>query len=396
MSSEARLPQERAPEVEGAIHAFSAVLEDLQSGHAQLAERAQRVEAELCRANESLEAKVQELDAVKRDLEAILSCLPTGVVVRSADGKVERANEAALSILDCTAEQLSGNTGWAGLEGPEATGEVHDFVRADGTRFALSNRYSPVRLDNGDEVGSVEILDDRTALQAMTRRVHGLDKMAALGTMAGGIAHEIRNPLNAVKGFAALLEPRLPADSQEAHWSRRIQDGVDECNAIITSMLTFADPERLALETVDVRELVEDSLGAFAREPRQPRAHEITTDVEDMSLAGDRIKLRQALRNLVANALDAQPEGGEIHVEVSRTDGGACFRVTDSGPGIPPDLADRVADPFFTTHADGTGLGLALVYTIARLHGGSLEVATEPAPQGGADVRLTIPLSPGS
>lgn len=369
-------------DVEGAICAFTKVLAELQESHADLAARAERVEAELSRTNE--------------ELAAILSSLPTGVVVRDAQGQVVRVNEAALAILDCPQEALLGQTDWPGLQGSRASGETHAFVREDGKHIALQNRHSTVRTPDGVETGSVEILDDRTALQAMSQRLHELDKMAALGTMAGGIAHEIRNPLNAVKGFAALLAGELPADSKHARWASLIQEGVDECNAIIGSMLTFADPERLQLETIQAPELVDDALAAVRRDlatDSGDRSYEFTVHADDMCFVGDRIKLRQALRNLIANAIEAQPQGGRVLISITELEHATLLRVTDAGPGIPQDLTHRVCDPFFTTRAEGTGLGLALVHTIARLHGGALEIATEPAPLGGADVAITIPKS---
>jgi len=369
-------------DVESAIRAFTGVLAELQDSHADLASRAERVEAELCRTNE--------------ELTAILSSLPTGVVVRNADARVVRVNEAALAILDCSEESLLGQTDWPGLQGSQASGETHEFVRADRKHIVLQNRYSTVRTPDGVEAGSVEILDDRTTLQAMTERLHESDKMAALGTMAGGIAHEIRNPLNAVKGFAALLAEQLPSGSKHVRWAGLIQEGVDECNAIIGSMLTFADPERLQLETIQARELVGDALAAVRRDlvmDADDRRYEFSVEVDDLRLIGDRIKLRQALRNLIANAVEAQPQGGAVLISVTELEHAARLRVTDAGPGIPHDLVHRVCDPFFTTRAEGTGLGLALVHTIARLHGGALEIAAEPAQLGGADVAITIPKS---
>ncbi|MEE8468622.1 MAG: sensor histidine kinase, partial [Planctomycetota bacterium] len=95
----------------------------------------------------------------------------------------------------------------------------------------------------------------------------------------------------------------------------------------------------------------------------------------------------------IANAIEAQPQGGRVLISITELEHATLLRVTDAGPGIPQDLTHRVCDPFFTTRAEGTGLGLALVHTIARLHGGALEIATEPAPLGGADVAVTIPKS---
>lgn len=394
MTSPLPVPTLSADDLEGTIRAFSTVLENLETGHAKLAARAERVEAELCRANAELAAKVAELDAVKRHLEAILSSLPTGVVVRDAGGAVVRVNDAALALLGCAADELAARAEWPGLTGAAADGSAREVECADGARRTIANRYSPVRLRGGEVVGSVEILDDRTELEAMARRVHQLDKMAALGTMAGGVAHEIRNPLNAVQGFAGLLARKLPEGSQEARWARLIQEGAGECDAIVSSLLTFASPERLLVEALDARELVDEAAGAVRRELEARGAadrYSITTHVGDVELRGDRIKLRQALRNLLANAVRCQPEGGDVRVDVHARSGAVQVRVTDGGPGIPPELRDRVTEPFFTTRADGTGLGLALVHTIARLHGGTFEVSADPAPLGGADVRLTLP-----
>ena len=109
----------------------------------------------------------------------------------------------------------------------------------------------------------------------------------------------------------------------------------------------------------------------------------------------DRIKLRQAIRNLVANAVDAQPGGGRIEVVLAQEGDDVAIRVSDAGPGIPAEVARRALEPFFTTRADGTGLGLALVHTIAQLHGGRCDIERRPSPLGGATVILRFPLSTG-
>jgi two-component system, NtrC family, sensor histidine kinase HydH len=106
--------------------------------------------------------------------------------------------------------------------------------------------------------------------------------------------------------------------------------------------------------------------------------------------------VRQALRNLVANALQAQPEGGVVAVSIALDAGDVVLRVQDAGPGIPNHLRARIAEPFFTTRAEGTGLGLALVHSIAELHGGRLEISSAAAPLGGADVAFRIPYQPAS
>ena len=245
----------------------------------------------------------------------------------------------------------------------------------------------------------MQVLDDRTELVELTERVHKLDKMAALGTMAGGIAHEIRNPMNAMLGFAELLKRELPQHSRGHRYASRISDGVAEADAIISSMLTLAAPERLVLETLDAKTLVDEALELARRSIPSSRDAALWTlenAVPTTSFAGDRVKLRQALRNLVANALQAQKEGGLVRVALERADGALLFHVTDHGPGIPADVRRRLGDPFFTTRAEGTGLGLSLVHTIAELHGGRFQVCPHPTtcPHGdgrGAHVVFRIP-----
>jgi len=231
----------------------------------------------------------------------------------------------------------------------------------------------------------------------LTERMHQLDKMAALGNMAAGIAHEIRNPLNAIKGFADLFQRNRQPGSKDYRWAELISEGVREVDGIITSILSFAQPEKLALEKIHVADLIQSAVAAALQ--RTPGAQEttnwtITTECKADDLQGDRIKLRQALRNLISNAMEVQPNGGTVHISAQDQDTLVLFRVDDGGPGVSPEIAGRVADPFFTTRAEGTGLGLSLVHTILRLHGGSLELLPTPSPLGGASFTCLVPKSP--
>ncbi len=386
--------------VEDAVHELARIGASLVGSYERLAERAERVEHELCLANAELEHKVRELDetvreldATKRHLEALLSALPTGVVERDAHGRIVSANDAALAILGCEATELAGRTEHPALEGEDARGEPRELTRPDGARLVLGSRYATVLDCDGRPTGSVEILDDRTEITALFERIHALDKMSALGTMAGGIAHEIRNPLHAVGGFAALLVRELP-EGKARRWARRIVEGADEASAIVASMLTLAAPEKLALELVDPAELARDAVRAAlpADESGASDARwRVTTSVDAPRFRGDRQKLRQALRNLVANAAQVQPEGGPVDVQVRRESDDLVLTVSDGGPGIPTELARRVLDPFYTSRAEGTGLGLALVDAIARLHGGAVTIHPERGPLGGATVSLRFP-----
>jgi len=148
------------------------------------------------------------------------------------------------------------------------------------------------------------------------------------------------------------------------------------------------------LETIEGEQLIESAL-SLALNDAVPSGTEcpwqVTTECSGNEFSGDRIKLRQALRNLIANAFDAQPGGGAVHIELAATRTEIVLSVGDSGPGVPADLRTRILDPFFTTRAEGTGLGLALVSTIAQLHGGHLGVSPTPGALGGAEFSLRFP-----
>lgn len=230
-------------------------------------------------------------------------------------------------------------------------------------------------------------------------RLHGLDKLAALGNMAGGIAHELRNPMNAVKGFAGLLRARLPENSKERHWASLIEGGVGEADAILANLLSLARPERLVRETVDGIELCRAALEATFTDPVLAARREAWSIEMESSPAplppfvGDRLKLRQALRNLLANALEAQPKGGKLRLGIHIAGGEVAFGVDDAGPGLAPEHEGKVLEPFFTTRAEGTGLGLAFARQVAELHGGSIEVHGRGSAFGGARFVLRFPLT---
>ncbi len=392
MSSTTRPALSLSPEmsVEDAIASFTAVLEDLQVSHARLEQRAAHMEAELCAANTELAAKVEELDEVKCHLESVLTSIPTGVVVYDAEGKVQAANQAALEILGASEPEILGATQWNGLAGQDASGEPVEVLCADGETRVLAHRYSTV---TRSEVisGAVEVIENQSDLVRAQERMHRLDKTAALGTMAGGIAHEIRNPLHAIQGFAELLVRESAGETRATHLATRVREGVFEIEAIVSGMLGIAGDGDLHLEECDVAELVEAARVAALRQCGDEHRWTVDVDADGGVLVADRIKVRQALRNLIANACDVQPEGGAVRVRATRQADGVEFRVSDAGPGLRPQDIHRLCDPFFTTRADGTGLGLALVQRVAQLHAGAFEPDSRPADLGGASFILTIP-----
>ncbi len=235
------------------------------------------------------------------------------------------------------------------------------------------------------------LLNERTE---MAERLHAADKMAALGTMAAGIAHEIRNPLNAVKGFAALLLRRPEQDERFRRWCQLILDGASEADEIVENMLSFGSPQRARLEVIQPRDLLEDAVRASLSSSGAEERARVRVQTDAPAFLGDRIKLRQSVRNLITNALDAQPGEAQVDVSLARECEAIVICVQDAGPGVPASIRSRIFDPFYTTRAEGSGLGLALVSAIARLHGGEACISPEPSPLGGAEFLLRFPYRP--
>jgi len=380
------------------VRSFPVIIDKLRSSYVELEARAARVEDELSLTNTKLAEKVDELNGLKRHLEEVFESLPCGVVVRDAEGRFVQANEQAQAILGMDLEQLNASDEHPALQGAGANGQVHEVPQVGKGRLVLANSYSPVRRGNGAVQGSVEILEDHTERVLMLERLHTTDKMAALGTMASGIAHEIRNPLNAINGFAKLMMRRDDLDEKVSRWCQMIFDAGSEANTIIESMLSFGTPQRLQLQSIDPKELIEGAIRLALPNDHDSARLEITSSLEVPAFAADRIKLRQAIRNLVANAIHAQSDSdvARVHISLTHDEHELSVCVSDAGTGVPPEIAQRIFDPFFTNHPDGTGLGLALVSTIVHLHEGSVHINPEPSFLGGAEFSIRIPFQPAS
>jgi signal transduction histidine kinase len=218
--------------------------------------------------------------------------------------------------------------------------------------------------------------------------------------MAAGIAHELRNPLNAVEGFAHLLQKSLdaPPDAAAAagpvrgphDHARRIVAGVRKANAIITNLLCFARPSRFAPRRARVNSLLVELRLAFAEGAAGQAKVEIRPALpRDLEVAGDLALLERVLVNLIENGRTAAGANGSVTVAAKQVGGEVVLVVADDGPGIPPELRDRLFRPFVTGRSDGIGLGLFLVHRIVELHRGRIDVA--PRAGGGTVFTVRLP-----
>ncbi len=371
--------------------------------------------AQLDETNQQLRRSLEEKDRISGYLTDVLDSLSSGVVAVDPTGTVTLFNRAAERIVGCTRQQALGRPYAAVIGDGEAgtsallrtlqtgvcqrTGEK-SVTRADGRQVPLGYSTSLVRDAGGRVLGAVEVFDDLTEvkeLEAQLRRAHTL---SALGEMAATVAHEIRNPLGGIATFASLLERQLAPDAPQRRLVERISEGVGRLNRIVTSLLDCTRPLRLQPRPVNLIGLVEEAVrffeagltgqtadtGARICVVRRYSGHWLPCrlDVE---------QFQQVLTNLLRNAAQAMPAGGSIEVSVvpGANGGGPAVAVCDSGPGLAEAVLEKLFSPFFTTKADGTGLGLVTCRRIVEAHGG--RIWAENAPGAGARFVVALPAS---
>ncbi len=399
---------DHAVELKEAFGAFAHVAEKLRVAYEGLQRTAANLDRDLADANARLKSQVEELENLSGSLAAVLRAIPCGVVVAGCDGTILMANPAAEDILERKGADLIGSAAAALRDAAgqpllllgNGPGEVQERVlrTASGARV-LADRVVPVSDAAGNHLGLVEVLDDRSEVKALELEVQRLDRLAELGRVAAIIAHELRNPLSGIRGFAGMLERHLrdaPNAETPRRWARRICEGVERTDAIIDSVLFLARPRPLARVSIDAERFLCDVFECVAQAaPALARGVHVSISVEPPGLRvpGDETRLRQALTNLIQNALEALGGAGRLELAARQRARLVELVVRDSGPGVAAEAQARLYEPFYTTKTEGAGLGLALVRRIAELHGGSVEM--RPGIGSGAAFILAVPAEAG-
>jgi PAS domain S-box-containing protein len=345
---------------------------------------------ELNRTSQDLTCKVHELEQVLIHLQSILESLTDGVLVVNREGRIEFSNTAARKILGLDQIDLKAHPRYQEvvtvpfqikrLDHVLETAESDlykefalDYPR--GGRLLLQSSMSPVMSPQDGMLGVVEIFRDVTALRQLERQLKQQRHMAALGEMAAGIAHEIRNPLGAIEGFARLLKKDLEGAGLDTYsrMASRIIEGTENLNYVVSNLLDYARPVRLEYEMFAVQPVL-CSLRDYLAGPLRERAVELIIHGPgpEMQMRGDLRQLRHVLINLGRNAVEACSAGGQVHVDFHLYQGEGAFHISDNGSGIPPENLERIFDPFYTTKHGGTGLGLSFCHKIVEAHGGDI------------------------
>ncbi len=317
----------------------------------------------------------------------IVRSLASGLITIAPDGTVLAANVAAGEILRTPAERMISQHIDALMPGLSALmlGAGGALRRADvgiktkgGQELTVGVTVSLLRDVREQVIGRIVNFQDLTELRRLEHQTALQDRLATVGQLAAGIAHEIRNPLAAISGSIELLKQAPQASEDDRTLMTIVHREITRLNVLIGDLLDYANPRPKQPVELDLGVLVEETL-QVARGDQAFGDVELTSEVDrPLPITADPAKLRQVLWNLVRNAADAASAGGK-HVSVTaRSDAaGATITVTDDGPGIPPNQVSRIFDPFFTTKAQGTGLGLATSHAVIAEHRGQIEVISE-------------------
>ncbi|MBK7141022.1 MAG: PAS domain S-box protein [bacterium] len=389
---------------------FTRIINSLQRQYIELKDEFTSQNAELKDTNQKLVDMTRKNLAVSEFLNSILTAVSVGIIAVDQQGRITQFNPAASQMLGMSASEVLGrpyreilppgtpvnaNALRASESGKSVESVEKHLDLPDGTRLALSVSTAILRDDAGRSVGAVEVFQDLTRVKRIEQELGRLSTLAALGEMAATIAHEVRNPLAGIGGFAALLKRDLNIDDPKQKLADKIITGVENLNRTVTTLLNYTRFEEVNKEDLTYTEFVQRSLDQFRFDNGERlRAVSLELTPEESSYEAkahiDPMLVRQLLFNLLTNAVEACGEKGSISISVrrlSRDDAHEKYSdklllghretvlettVHDSGHGINAQVLDKIFSPFFTTKSTGTGLGLAVSWKIAKAHGGRL------------------------
>jgi PAS domain S-box-containing protein len=337
-------------------------------------------------------------------IENIVATIESGVVAITSGGRIAMFNRAAERLTGLVGDQMKGRHA---SELAPCLGEPLLTSAADGTARTLPEielpapdrarpvmcTTSPLRDPDGVVLGAVAVFSDLTPLKELEIERRRAERLAYFEVLASGIAHEIKNPLVAIKTFTQLLPRRQSEPQFVDEFGRIVGREINRMERLVERLRTLARPARNPEHTIDVRvplaEAIEVMQATFG-----DKQLSVTVSLGEAPCAvrGDHQNLEQLFLNLLMNAHEAASPGGVVRVEVTRDDAHITVAVADNGPGIAPELLEKIFEPFFTTKQRGSGLGLAISTGVAEAHGARLSAANHP--DGGAVFRVAFPVAP--
>jgi two-component system, NtrC family, sensor histidine kinase HydH len=332
-----------------------------------------------------------------------IASLPMGIIIVDKSRNIRYINDTACFLLGINISGITDKT--AGEVLPEVIWHLHKIADVHGKGLEKeinidSEKSGPTPVSvmvtnifgqDGDFIGFLFILKDLSQIRALELKIRRKERLAALGTLASGIAHEVRNPLSSIKGYAGFFGSLFEDGSENQKAARLMVEEIDRVDRVISELLEFARPADLQLRPTQPEPLISHSLHIIRHEAGNAgiRIKEtIDAPLPELHLDPDRFS--QVLLNLYINAIQAMPHGGELTVDVRVKGDAVLFAVSDTGQGILPDDQGAVFNPYYTTKKKGTGLGLAIVHKIIEHHNGT--VWLDSAMGKGTTFYISIPL----
>jgi len=368
-----------------------------------------------------------QLEQERQFSNAIVDTAGALIVVLDREGRVVRFNKACERVTGFRADQVLGRALWDVLVPPEEVegvkrvfgelaGETDDsrhenhWLTASGERRLIVWSNTRVCDPDGRARWIIGTGMDVTEQRALERQLRRAARLEAVGQLAGGIAHDFNNLLTAIIGYLDLDLPEVPEDSRLHADLMDVRKAALRASELTQQLLAFSRQEAGYTETLDLNEAVKNVSKMLERLIHEDIHVELRIASDELPVVADRSQLEQVIVNLAVNARDAMPDGGVLSIETARADFGqdyafshpdigegayAMVAVTDSGSGISPEVQERMYDPFFTTKSPerGTGLGLSMVYSTVRQHGGTIQCYSEVGV--GTTFRVYLPLAGG-
>ncbi|MBN1314717.1 MAG: response regulator [Anaerolineales bacterium] len=349
-------------------------------------------EAKLRSQHEDLQLAYQAVDRSRQEWKATFSAITDGISVLDENITIVRVNPTLEKILDLDSDQLIGQSGnnifkeWYNNQNPSPLdnairdNQLQTFIinQPGGRPYHYRVTIYPLDPENKQRLGAVQVIQDITKETQSQAQLIQSEKMAALGRMAASLAHEINNPLQAIKsGFRLLSKPTLSEDKRKQFLDVASSE-VDRLLTIVDRMLDFHRSAPEIPKPTDINSLIDQVL-TLAQKTLHYNQVSVSTDLaQDIPpcflIAG---QFKQVFLNMVLNAVQAMPNGGSFHIETRRVNSNVHIIFADTGEGIEPEKLDKVFDPSFTTKEKGTGLGLAVSYGIVEQHGGHIQVTSK-------------------
>lgn len=359
----------------------------------------------LSRTEEALSRTTNQFDRLSLLYKQIFDDIATGIITVDHGWLIGSFNRAAETITGYRAEEAVGQRVDRILPGIKAAHELAnssraetELVRKSGEQVPVGYSWSRLYSAEPEENNFILSLQDLSRIREMEAKIRQSEKMAAVGEMAAGIAHEFRNPLAAISGSAQLLEQRLRDQPGQEKLLRIITRECDRLEAAVKNFLLFSRPARPSQQWLELKEIIAESMTVLGKTPTWSRRHNLELEFPaGIKVWADPDQLKQVFLNLLSNACQAMPDGGTINCGANQAwlDGEQVLliRLRDDGPGLDPAIRRKIFDPYFTTRQDGTGLGLAIVHQIISGHGGG--ISAESTPGHGALFVIQLPHGPG-